>query len=116
MANALAEAGVRVVKYDELALPHKPNIELRLDEYIEARIPKREAQCRLLVTRVKANLVRKRKQVDDISATGVCRASQCCRCQPSRRICWNSFVLPSSGGEKTGKCNTRGLLHRDNSS
>jgi hypothetical protein len=68
MSNATAEAGVRVLKYDELALPHKPDLQLRLDEYIAARIPKRVSQCRLLVTRVKSNLRRKRQQ-HDITAT-----------------------------------------------
>lgn len=71
VSNATAEAGVRILKHDERALPHKPSIQLRLDEYIQSRIATRVAQCRLLVTRVKSNLlrIRKRKAAEDLTAT-----------------------------------------------
>ena len=70
MTNATAEAGARVLKFDERALPHKGERRLRVDEYISARIPTREAQCRLLLAQVKQNRQRSiRKQSDSTASS-----------------------------------------------
>lgn len=68
MSNATAEVGVRILKHDEAGFPHKPGRTLRLDEYLAARIPKRVAHCRLLLTQVKQNWVRRRRDQDKVSA------------------------------------------------
>lgn len=67
-SNSTAEAGVRVIKRDEAPLPHKPHLQLRLDQHLSARIAKRVAQSRLLLTQIKHNLARQRKQAADLDA------------------------------------------------
>lgn len=67
--NATAEAGFKILKHDERALPHKPDSPLRLDEYISARIPTREAQCRLFLTHVKLNHHKSRKRESNSEAS-----------------------------------------------
>lgn len=68
LSNATAEAGVRILKRAEQALPHKAHRPLRLDEYLAARIPKRLGQTRLLLTQIKRNWVRKRQDTADLSS------------------------------------------------
>lgn len=60
--NATAEAGFKVLKHDEPALPFKPGTELRLDEYISSRIPTRAAQARLFLSQIKHNLKARKRQ------------------------------------------------------
>jgi hypothetical protein len=66
--NNTAEAGAKILKHDERALPHKGARLLRLDEYIAARIPTREAQCRLFLIQLKEN---KKRRVR-VAKAGVC--------------------------------------------
>lgn len=69
VSNATAEAGARILKQEESAMPRGSTKLLRLDEFVAARVPTRMAQTRLLVNRVKKNVKRLREEGSSTDAS-----------------------------------------------